>query len=58
MRAGLARRDELVVGGVGAGVAQVVADGLVEEVRVLHDQSDRVAQRLEREVADVVAVDA
>ena len=32
---GLRRRDELFVGGVGVGIAQVVADRLVEEVRVL-----------------------
>ena len=36
-----ARRDELVVGGVGLGVAQVVADRLVEQVRVLGDDADR-----------------
>ena len=52
-----ARLDELVVGGVGPGVAQVLADRVVEQVRVLHDEADRVAERLEREVADVVAVD-
>ena len=54
----LRRRDELLVGGVGVGVAQVVADRLVEEVRVLRHDTDRRAQRVEREVAHVVAVDA
>ena len=49
---------QLVGGGVGLGVAQVVADRLVEQVRVLGDDADGGAQRVERQVADVVAVDA
>ena len=58
MRAARHAVDDLVVGGVGPGVAQVLADRLVEQVRVLHHEADGVAQRLEREVAHVVPVDA
>ena len=57
MRAAWHAVDELVVGRVGLGVAQVRADRVVEEVRVLHHEADGVAQRVERELADVVAVD-
>ena len=38
--------SQLVVGGVGAGVAQVVGDRVVEEVRVLGDHADGRAQRV------------
>ena len=58
MRAARQAADQLGVGGVGLGVAQVVADRLVEQVRVLGDHADRRPQRVEREVAHVVAVDA
>ena len=50
--------DDLVGGRLRLGVAQVVADRHVEEVRVLADHSDGAVQRCQREVADVVAVDA
>ncbi len=40
------------------GVPQVVTDRLVEQVRILGHDPDRRAQRVEGEVADVVAVDA
>ena len=56
---GPAGRLQLGVGGVGAGVAQVGAHGVVEEVGVLGDHADgaRAGESL-GEVADVVAVDA
>ena len=40
--------------GVGLGIAQVVADRLVEQVRVLGDDADRRTQRLLGEIANVV----
>ena len=48
----------LAVAGVGAGIPEVVADRVVEEVGVLADDADRGPQRLLREVAHVDAVDA
>ena len=53
-----ARLHELVVGRVGPGVAQVGADAVVEQVGVLHHHADGARSDCEREVADVVAVDA
>ena len=41
---GLRGRDELVARRIGLRVAKVLADRLMEEVRVLHDHPDRVAQ--------------
>ena len=64
------RGDEIVRGGVargvldlgvrGAGAAErdVGADGVVEERRFLRDERDRAAQRSDRDVAHVLAVDA
>lgn len=49
---------QLLVGGGGAGVGQVLAHGLVEEVGVLGHHADGLAQRALGEVAHVVAVDA
>ncbi len=40
MRAAWHAVDELLVGGVGLRVAQVLADRVVEEVRVLHHEAD------------------
>src|SRR5581483_4691383 len=54
--AGSAR--DLVIAGIGLGVADVVADRGVEQVGLLRDDADRAVQRLERELADVVAIDA
>ena len=54
---GAGRLVELGVGGPGPGVAQVVADGVVEQVRVLADHPDGGAEAGLGEVADVVAVD-
>ena len=51
-------RHQLGVGGVGPGVAEVVADGVVEQVRVLAHHADGGAQAVLGEVAHVVAVDA
>ena len=50
--------DDLVVGGVGPGVAQVGGDRVVEQVRVLAHDADGAAQAVQRQVAHVVAVDA
>ena len=46
-------RDQLVVGRLGPGVAQVVADRRVEQVRLLGHEADRLAQRGEGDPADV-----
>jgi hypothetical protein len=54
---GLGRRGQLVVGGVGPAVAQVVPDGRVEQVGLLRHDADRAAERGQRQVADVVAVE-
>ena len=51
------RRLELVVGGVGPGVEQVVADRGVEQVGLLGDHADDLAERREGDPPDVVAVD-
>ena len=48
---------ELGVGCLRLGVEQVVADGGMEEVRLLRDHPDRVGERGRAEVADVVAVE-
>ena len=49
---------DLLVGGVGSGVEQVGADRVVEEVGLLGDDTDAVAQRGHRDVAQVDAADA
>ena len=48
---------DLGVARLPAAVADVVADGVVEQHGVLRDHADRGAQRLLRHVADVLAVD-
>ena len=55
---GAARLDELLHGRVRPGVAQVVADRVVEQVGVLGDDADRRPQRAQRQVAHVETVDA
>ena len=57
MRAARHAVHELGVGRVGLRVAQVGTDRVVEQVRVLHHEADRRAERVERELAHVVAVD-
>ena len=47
----------LGIGGVPAAVADVVADGVVEQHGVLRHHADRRAQRRLRDVADILAVD-
>ena len=54
---GPAGRLQLGVGGVRPGVAEVGADRVVEQVRVLADHADGRAQAVLGEVAHVVAVD-
>ena len=51
------RLAHLVVEGVPAAVADVVADRVVEEHGVLRDDADRRAEALLRDVADVLSVD-
>src|SRR3546814_3671530 len=53
----LENRPDLVVGGVPLGIAEVGTDGVVEHVRVLGDIADDGLQRLQGDVADVVASD-
>ena len=53
----LERLPQLVVGGVGVGVAQVAGDRAGEQVRLLGHQADAAPQQLGVEVADVDAVD-
>ena len=48
---------DLLVGRLRAAVADVVADGVVEQHGVLRDHADGAAQRLLGDVADVLAVD-
>ena len=55
---GPAGRLQLGRRGVGLGVAEVVADGLVEEVGILADDADGGAEGLAGQIAHVVAVDA
>ena len=50
-------RDDLVRRGVEAAVADVVGDRAREQQRLLRHDADVVAERLERERADVAAVD-
>jgi len=45
------------VGGIPAAVANVVADGIVEQHGVLRHHADRGAQRGLRDVADILAID-
>ena len=49
---------DLLVAGLRAGEAQVLADRGVEQVGLLGDEPDGGGQRGERHVADVHAVDA
>src|SRR5438034_1637967 len=53
----LGRRLDLLVGRVRLRKAQVLAHGLVEQVRLLRDHADEVGQRLEAEIPDVDAAD-
>lgn len=55
---GAGGRLDLLLGGAGVPVGDVGADGVGEEEGVLRDQSDRAAQGLVRQLADVVAADA
>ena len=49
------RQLHLLVGGVQLAVADVVADGAVEQPRVLQHHAEHRAQVVAREVADIVA---
>ena len=49
---------DLVVGGVGPGIEQVGADGVVEEMGILGDDADTLVDRVELQVADIDAADA
>ena len=51
------RQFELGVRRVGPRVAQVVADGAVEQVRLLRDEADDLPDRSQRDLPDVEAVD-
>src|SRR6185312_8321247 len=48
---------DLLVGRVRLREAQVLANRLVEEIRLLGDDAHELAQRLQREIADVDAPD-
>jgi hypothetical protein len=52
-----ARRFHLGLGGVQAGVQQVGADGVVEQVGFLRDHADLRAERFQGDIAQVVPVD-
>src|SRR5579872_1138205 len=54
---GLAGGDQLVIGRIGTAVAQILCDARVEQVRLLSDDADVAAQRIEPQVAHVVAVE-
>src|SRR5207237_7211376 len=54
---GPGRSLDLLVARVGLREAEVLANALVEEIRLLRDDADEVAQRREAQVADVDAVD-
>ena len=51
------RRQDLLVGGVGAAVGDVGPDGVGEQEAVLHDQADRGPQGVPGHVGDVVPAD-
>ena len=53
----LHRLVDLVVGGVGPGEGDVVAHGAREQERLLRDDAELAAQRVDAHVAQVVAVD-
>ncbi len=48
---------DLLLAGVGAAVGDVRADGVGEEERIFRDQSDGGPQRVQGQLADVVAAD-
>src|ERR1700730_8480820 len=50
--------DHLGFGRIRPGIEQVVADRRVEKESVLEDHADLLTERLEREIADVVAIEA
>ena len=52
------RRFDLGLRGIRLGVGQVGADGVVEQVILLRHHADRGRKRVERQVAQVVPVDA
>ena len=58
MFAARAAASQFLVGRIGFGVAQIVRDRVVEEIRFLRDDADVAAQRFQRERAHVVSVDA
>ena len=49
--------DQFVVGCFGSGVPKVVTDLLVEEMRILADDTDRLAQRVLGDCSNVETVD-
>ncbi len=49
-------RDDVIVGRVGAAIADVVEDRIVEQHGVLRHDADRGTQRLLRHVANILAV--
>jgi saccharopine dehydrogenase-like NADP-dependent oxidoreductase len=51
------RGDDLGLGGVGTTVAEVLADGAVEEVVILPDVADATAELGEPKIADVEPID-
>jgi len=53
-----ARLGQLLLGCRWPGVGEVGPDGVVEHVRVLGDDADRVMQRVQGDVPEVVAADA
>ena len=52
------RPFDLLVAGIGTGIAQVLADRGMKQKRLLIDHADVFAQRLQRQVAHIDAVDA
>ena len=53
---GAGRRFKFGLGGIQAGIQQVGADGIVEQVRFLGHHADLRAERIERDLAQIHAV--
>src|SRR5271168_717774 len=54
----LRRFDQLLVSGILIGVTQIIADGVMKEICLLHDDSDVAAQRRQSNVVYVHTIKA
>ena len=54
---GLTGSNDLSIGGIVSGVAKILGNGVVEQMWVLRHHANRTAQRIEREITNIVTID-